>query len=172
MAALAPDVPFDSHVVPLAPDYSAAAAWTAHPERRDPADAVPAGLRAIEQTRAPVDVFYVHPTTYLGSGWNGPVDDPELNAQTDELATLIQASAFNGCCAIYGPRYRQAHGQAFVQPGPDGASAIDLAYGDVLEAFRFFLEQHSRRRPFILAGHSQGSALLPDCSSGRSPAPG
>jgi len=159
MAALDPRASFDARAAPPAPDYSDPAAWTAHPEQHDAADVVPAGLRAIDQTSAPVDVFYVHPTTYLGSAWNGPVDDPELNAQTDELATLIQASAFNGCCAVYGPRYRQAHGHAFVRSGADEDSAIDLAYGDVLEAFRFFLEQYSRERPFILAGHSQGSAL-------------
>ena len=159
MDALAPGVPFDARAAPPAPGYSDAEAWTAHPERRDSADVVPAGLRATDQAGAPADVFYVHPTTYLGSAWNGPVNDPELNAQTDELATLIQASAFNGCCAIYGPRYRQANGDAFVRPGPDGAAAIELAYGDVREAFRFFLERYSRGRPFILAGHSQGSVL-------------
>ena len=46
-----------------------------------------------------------------------------------------------------------------MRPGPDGASAIELAYGDVRAAFRFFLERYSRGRPFILAGHSQGSVL-------------
>jgi hypothetical protein len=159
MSALTPRVAFDSDALPAPPDYSRAEAWTAHPERPDRADVAPGALRAVEQATAPVDVFYVHPTTYLGSTWNGPVDDPALNADTDELATLIQASVFNGCCAVYGPRYRQAQGQAFLRPGPDAAAAIDLAYGDVRAAFRFFLEQHNRGRPFILAGHSQGSAL-------------
>lgn len=159
MDALAPDVSFDANAVPPPPDYADAAAWTALPERDDAADVAPVGILAIDQTRAPVDVFYVHPTTYLGSAWNGPIGDPALNAQTDELATLIQASAFNGCCAIYGPRYRQANGDAFVRPGADGASAIDVAYGDVRAAFRFFLERSSRGRPFLLASHSQGSVL-------------
>jgi hypothetical protein len=158
MAALTPGVPFDASAH-RAPDYSDPAAWTAHPERNDAADVAPAGVRSIEQTRAPVDVFYLHPTTYLGSAWNGPVDDPELNGETDQLATRIQASAFNGCCAVYGPRYRQAHGQAFVRPGADAAAAIELAYGDVRAAFRFFLERYSRGRPFVLAAHSQGSVL-------------
>ncbi|MGI9592105.1 MAG: DUF3089 domain-containing protein, partial [Myxococcota bacterium] len=134
-------------------------AWTAHPSVEDAADAVPKGLRAIDQSRAPADVFYVHPTSYLGPNWNGPVDDPVLNAQTDELATLIQASAFNGCCAVYGPRYRQAHGHAFVFQGPDSEAAIDLAYQDVRVAFHAFLATWNRGRPFILAGHSQGSVL-------------
>ena len=159
MEALAPDTPFDARAAPPAPDYSDLSAWTALPQRRDAADVAPVGFQTINQTSAPVDVFYVHPTSYLGSAWNGPVGEPRLNAQTDELSTLIQASAFNGCCAIYGPRYRQANGDAFIRPGPDGAAAIDLAYGDVLAAFRFFLEHYNRGRPFILASHSQGSVL-------------
>jgi hypothetical protein len=159
MAALAPDGRFDPRSVPAPPDYADAAAWTAHPDQHDGADVAPPGLVAIDQTRAPVDVFYVHPTSYLGAAWNGPVDDPELNAQTDELSTLIQASAFNACCAVYGPRYRQAQGQAFVKPGPDADAAIDLSYTDVRDAFRSFLGRGSEGRPFVLAGHSQGSVL-------------
>jgi len=159
LAALTPGVHFDARAVPIAPDYTDASSWTALPSRHDAADVAPAGLGAIDQSHAPVDVFYVHPTSYLGAAWNGPVDDPKLNAQTDELATLIQASAFNGCCAVYGPRYRQAQGMAFVRPGPDADAAIELAYGDVRAAFRLFLERYSRGRPFVLAGHSQGSVL-------------
>jgi pimeloyl-ACP methyl ester carboxylesterase len=117
------------------------------------------GLAILAPEHAAVDVFYVHPTSYLGSAWNGPVDDAKLNAQTDALATRIQASAFNGCCAVYGPRYRQAQGQAFIRASADGAAAIDLAYEDVRAAFRYFVAQHNRGRPFILAGHSQGSVL-------------
>ena len=159
MAAVAPGVFFDARAVPATPNYSDPAAWTALPERSDAADVAPVGLRGIDQSSAPVDVFYVHPTSYVGSDWNGPVDDPALNADTDELATRIQASAFNGCCAVHGPRYRQSHGDAFLRPSPDGDAALELAYGDVREAFRYFLAHRSRGRPFILAGHSQGSVL-------------
>jgi hypothetical protein len=159
MAALDPDGSFDPSVAPSAPDYSNLANWTAHSGKEDASDVVPSGSPAVNPTHAPVDVFYVHPTTYLGSNWNGPVDDPQLNAQTDQLATLIQASAFNGCCAVYGPRYRQVNGQAFVRPSADGDAAIDLAYGDVLAAFRFFQAKYGHERPFILASHSQGSFL-------------
>jgi hypothetical protein len=159
LAALTPRGSFDPDAVPRAPDYAELAAWTAHPAQRDAADATPVGVSAVEPARAPADVFYVHPTTYLGSGWNGPVDDAALNAQTDELATLIQASTFNGCCAVHGPRYRQAQGYAFLRESADAAAAIDLAYQDVRAAFLFFVAQHGRGRPFLLAGHSQGSVL-------------
>jgi hypothetical protein len=159
IAALDPGGRFDAERTPRAPDYAEPAFWTARPERPDAADGVPSGVTGMDQRNAAVDAFYIHPTTHLGAGWNGAVDDPALNEQTDELATKIQASAFNGCCAVYGPRYRQAHGHAFLRPGPDASAAIEVAYQDVRAAFAHFLASDSRGRPFILAGHSQGSLL-------------
>jgi hypothetical protein len=158
LAALTPSGHFDANALPAAPDYADLAAWTAHPALADEADATPPGLLALDPAAAPADAFYVHPTTYLGSGWNGPVDDPALNRDTDAIATRIQASAFNGCCAVYGPRYRQAQGQAFVQPSADAEAAIALAYADVRAAFRHFVAS-GRGRPFVLAAHSQGAVL-------------
>ena len=35
-----------------------------------------------------------------------------------------------------------------------------MAYGDVLTAFRYFITECNDKRPFILAGHSQGSGHL------------
>jgi hypothetical protein len=154
-----PGVPFDANAAPRAPDYENPDAWSAVPARDDAADAALPELPARNQATAPVDVFYVHPTSYIGGSWNGPIDDPALNAATDKVATRIQASAFNACCAIYAPRYRQANGTAFTRPTPDSQLALDLAYRDVREAFRLFLDKYSHGRPFILASHSQGSVL-------------
>src|SRR6185503_18820508 len=95
---MTPPGPFDPASVPAAPDYEDEARWSALPERDDAADAFVPELPAVDQASAPVDVFYVHPTTYVGSRWNAPVDDVDLNANTDRIATRIQASAFNGCC--------------------------------------------------------------------------
>ena len=63
------------------------------------------------------DVFYVHPTSYVGAKWNGPVDDAALNAATDRVATRIRERVLD-CCAVYAPRYRQANGMAFIKPFP------------------------------------------------------
>src|SRR5262249_41689870 len=148
---MTPHVPFDVTAAPRAPDYDAPSAWSALPDRDDTADVYLPELPATNQTTAPVDVFYVHPTTYVADRWNAPIDDPSLNADTDRLATLIQASAFNACCAIYAPRYRQANGTAFTHPTPGGMLAVDLAYQDVVSAFRSYLAKHGHGRPFILA---------------------
>lgn len=160
LLAMTPTTRFDAAAAPEGPDYSEDAAWSALPGRLDAADATLEGLAAIDDTTAPVDVFYVHPTTYLGRDWNGPMGDAALDASTDAVATKIQASAFNGCCAVYAPRYRQANGIAFTQPTKSGEQAIALAYGDVRTAFGEFLARRDPARPFFLVGHSQGAYLL------------
>lgn len=155
VAAMTPDAPFAD--VPPAPDYADPAAWTALPDRDDAADATLPDAPVATAPRA--DAFYVHPTSYVGPAWVAPVGDTKLNADTDRVATRIQASAFNGCCAVWGPRYRQANGTAFFAPSAEGARARDVAYTDVRTAFHHFLAKRDPSRPFAIAGHSQGAIL-------------
>jgi pimeloyl-ACP methyl ester carboxylesterase len=155
----APEGSFDPTMSPDPPDYADPSNWSALPERADAGDAVSIGVASVDQQAAPVDVFYVHPTSYLGSGWNGPTTDAKLNQDTDWLSTNIQATAFNGCCAVYAPRYRQASGQSFYAPSADGDRALDLAYDDLRRAFAEFNRRRGPGRPFVLAGHSQGAML-------------
>ena len=68
-----------------------------------------------------------------------------------------QASIFNGCCNVYAPRYRQATLFSFQDLKGDGGRALDLAYQDIKSAFEYFLEAFNQDKPFIIAGHSQGS---------------
>jgi hypothetical protein len=170
MTMLAPSAPFDPAAVPPPPSYADSAAWAALPDRADAADAEIATLQAGDQRRAAVDVFYVHPTSYVGSAWNARLDDEEANNATDKGATRIQASAFNDCCAVYAPRYRQANLTTFTSPTVDGARAVDLAGSDVVSAFRYYLAHYNHGRPFIIAAHSQGSVhgfrLLKEAISG------
>ncbi len=154
-----PEAPFDAKALPVAPDYASPAAWSSLPDREDAADVTVPVLPGIDQRTAPADVFYVHPTTYIGSKWNGPIDDAKLNAATDRVATRLQASVWNTCCAIYAPRYRQANLTGFTQPSDESDHAFDTAYGDVVTAFRYFVAHHHRDRPFFLAAHSQGTLL-------------
>ena len=157
MAALHPGA-FDPEATPPAPDYGTAAAWAALPELDDGADVALDELPAIATDDAVADVFYLHPTTWLGRAWNGPWDDPTVAEATHRGGTLIQASAFNGCCRVYAPRYRQANGNAYVFPDADGARARDVAFADVDAAFDEFLARIGDR-PFLVVGHSQGAVL-------------
>lgn len=151
---------FDASTTPPAPDYERwdATAWAALPELDDGADRTHPDHPGIDQASAEAAVFYLHPTTWLGSSWNGPVDDPMVVEGTERGGTLIQASVFNACCAVYAPRYRQAHGHAFVRPNAPGYAALEVAFTDVRAAFEAFAARIGDR-PFILAGHSQGAAL-------------
>jgi len=153
-----PAHPFADSAVPTAPDYADAASWAALPETADKADMSPPG--EAPHPAPAVDVFFVHPTTYLKRDyWNAPIDEESGQAFVDDRVLPAQASVFNACCAVYAPRYRQASfGSIFADPaGRDAALAI--AYGDVERAFDNFLER-TNGRPFFLAGHSQGSFHL------------
>lgn len=77
----------------------------------------------------------------------------------DRVATRIQATVFNGCCAVYAPRYRQTNGRDFVEPTADGERAFELAYSDVERAFDAFNARRGETRPFIIAAHSQGTMI-------------
>jgi len=154
---LTPSTEFADETPPPAPDYAAPGSWSALPEREDLADRAPEGALAVDQSTAPADVFFVHSSSYVGSRWNATTDDATINEATDRAGTGIQASAFAGCCAIHAPRYRQANLTTFYLPSADGDRAIDLAYQDVRRAFEAFEARRDPGRPFILAGHSQGS---------------
>lgn len=96
-----------------------------------------------------------------------------------QMRVAASASPFNETCRIYSPAYRQVsvaaliHLRALTQytetPGmkihlakpTDLQAALDLAYGDVRRAFVHFVDDPDNAgRPFVLAGHSQGSMHL------------
>ncbi len=153
---------FDPKKTPPPTTYAQLNNWAAHPDKQDPADRTPTGLRD-EQATATVDVFFIHPTTYLGSrrgenNWNASVEDTKLNATTDSSTILFQASIFNGAGRIFAPRYRQAHLDAFHNKDKVSSQrALDTAYADVAAAFDYYLKHWNNGRPFIIASHSQGA---------------
>ena len=157
--ALVPSARFAETDAGSRPDYAKLSAWAAHPAlKTDAARWTPA-----DYTAAPhpgVAVFYVLPTSAFDRGhWNARIDDVEANKRA-EMFLRFQASIFNSVGEIWAPRYRQATFGAILTQKPDAASAIDLAYGDVLAAFDAFVAAQPASRPIILAGHSQGSLHL------------
>lgn len=118
---------------------------------------------ALTKTAKPFAVFFVHPTSYLNrTRWNAPLEnggDPEA----ERIARVYlrgMASPFNAATEIWAPRYRQATMGAFLTDAPQGKQAIDAAYADVREAYRFFLSSVDPATPIVLAGHSQGALHL------------
>lgn len=154
-----PPFPFDPARTPPAPDYAGSPNWASLPWIRDDADLVPPGVPAPPQLRAPADVFFIHPTVLMSrERWNADTRDLDLNGKVGQTTIRNQASVFNGCCAIYAPRYRQLTLGGYLKWSENSVAATELAYSDILRAFREF-RRRVGDRPFILAGHSQGSRL-------------
>ncbi len=156
-----PSKPYGELPSPPAPDYALPQYWAALPDRRDAADVVPENDPfGDRQVTAPVDVFYIHPTTYREAEfWNQPLDDAKTNDWTDESVVARQAAVFNACCRVYAPRYRQASSAGvYAPPAMKAIGAYDFAWGDVRSAFLYYLKHWNKGRPFIVAGHSQGAA--------------
>ena len=105
-------------------------------------------------------VFFIHPTSYLSrDNWNAALGDEEA----ERIARIYlrgMASPFNAADEIWAPRYRQATMGAFLTDAPEAQQALDAAYADVLDAFRFFVDSVDEDTPIVLAGHSQGSLHL------------
>jgi hypothetical protein len=142
-----------------APDYAQAESWAARPGKESLALLVPEGV-ANEPGEHGVDVFFVHPTGYLNGGdWNSPLNANSRTEENTKWMMANQASAYNSCCNVYAPRYREASIFRYLSAPPDIAEkAMDFAYADVVRAFEYFLEHDSQGRPFIIASHSQGTS--------------
>jgi hypothetical protein len=152
-----------------APDYSKDGAWLCLPGRDDacsrplPTTALTrsgygAAGQALPAKDPPADCFYVYPTVSRDRGLNR-----ELAAKAPEQgAATVQFARFASVCRTFAPLYRQvtlaALPRAFA--GQDIQANFDLAYGDVLAAWRDFLGRRNNGRPFVLIGHSQGSIHL------------
>ncbi|MBA4763049.1 DUF3089 domain-containing protein [Sphingomonas sp.] len=144
---------FDAASVPPAPDYDGPANWASLPWIRDDGDMTPQGVAEPPQLKAPVDVFFIHSAVPLRSAvWNADTRDVWFNGDVGQTTIRNHASAFNGCCAIYAPRYRQAN------PAGDDPAARARAYSDVARAFAAFRARVGDR-PFILAGHGEGARI-------------
>lgn len=118
-----------------------------------------------ENTDKPVDTFFVYPTVYInpepGAPEIVPVEDPMLRAAVNDhysQAPLLFADLTN----LYEPFYRQSNLCALHERGPEGVMEFQLREQktDVYAALDYFFENFNDGRPFILAGHSQGSVML------------
>ena len=151
------------------PDYSKTASWLCLPGRVDvcsrplPTTALnpngygSTGLSPVAPN-PPVDCFYVYPTVSRDRGMISDLtpDNAEISAVQSQFAR------FAGVCRPYAPLYRQLTVAAVTAAavGTNVAPQSAIAYSDVAAAWRRYLAAHNKGRPFVLVGHSQGSAML------------
>ena len=152
-----------------APDYAKPANWLCLPGRSDicskplattalnPNGYGSTGLSPVAKA-PPVDCFYVYPTVSRDRGLNSDLvpDSAETSAVQSQFAR------FAGACRPFAPVYRQLTlgAVAALATGTDLTAASAIAYRDVAAAWRRYLATHNQGRPFVLLGHSQGSAML------------
>jgi penicillin V acylase-like amidase (Ntn superfamily) len=143
-AYFSPTAAFSAVGAPAAPDYGRARDWRVLPEHPD----------------KPVDVFFVHPTTYFfPNTWHESLPFGRQNGKVD-ASIEGQAGVFAGQANVFAPHFRDAHIKALAASEADKEKALALPYDDISKAFDYYLAHYNNGRPFILAGHSQGSNLL------------
>jgi hypothetical protein len=163
-------VPAAAQPIAPAPDYSKPASWLCLPGRADtcsrplPTTALnPNGYGHVGNSRPPatpppVDCFYVYPTVSRDRGMNSDLtpDSSETSAVQSQFARFARV------CRTFAPLYRQLTMAAVTASavGTDLTASSAIAYRDVAAAWRRYLADHNKGRPFVLIGHSQGSAML------------
>jgi hypothetical protein len=138
----------NSDPVPVATDYSKVYHWL-----------------SIPVVSHNVDVFYLYPTAWQKVHDSDPnicdIDNPSMLAGSAS-AFGRSATAFETFANIYAPYYRQADAAyALTLPLPEHDALIaGIPTLDAVAAFDYYIKHFNHGRPFILAGHSQGSNVL------------
>lgn len=159
--------------------YADPAHWLCRPERTDacsqPLDSTTVAADGttkpdpfVARPDAPIDCFYVYPTISTDPGSNSdlvPADSQE------GLVAVMQAARLNSQCKVYSPVYRQATLgllRARLSGTADAATpeqASNLAFADVLDAWKYYMAHDNHGRGVVLIGHSQGSGMLSELIS-------
>ena len=154
--SLKPETNFKSNDHPSKPDYSQPSNWAAFPSKDGFQNLSPDNSLSLDEKE--FDVFFIHPTGYFEKNWNSPIDPTTAAFERTGSHLATQASAFSETCNVYAPYYRQAtYFSFFNTDSNDGFDALDLAYKDLSDAFKIFLQEHNNGKPFFIAGHSQGA---------------
>jgi hypothetical protein len=109
--------------------------------------------------RPKFDCFYVYPTISTDPTGNSdfmPGEDQEL------FVVRQQAARLGSVCRVFAPVYRQVTLTALL--GQLGGNPVEvdreLAYEDVVDAWKHYLANDNHGRGVVLIGHSQGAGVL------------
>ena len=120
---------------------------------------------AKNDTGKDVDVIYFYSTTFNKASDDAPdiadIDDVGMRTQA-QVELKLQASVFEEDCNVYAPYYRQISAPYALTLSDEEADDL-LRYSasqDPSRALDYYFEHYNNGKPFILAGHSQGSQIL------------
>ena len=115
----------------------------------------------VENPNAEVDCFYVHHTVYFA---DEPANRETLVPHPEEVigAVFRNGAHYRGVCRLFAPMYRQMSLITYTAHLFDWQNTefFKTAYGDVVDAFDYYLRHYNDGRGIILVGHSQGSHIL------------
>lgn len=154
---LIPSKKFSTEQAPQKPDYSFHNNWASLPLSNDESNVSPPQLKN-KNTAKKADCFFVHPTGFFLDEWNCDISYKSSASDRVKLTLATQASAFNEQCDIYAPQYRQATYSAIAtNQGKNSSQALNLAYEDIKNSFKFYMNNFKGDNPLILSAHSQGA---------------
>ena len=116
-----------------------------------------------------VDTIYIYATEYImgsfeeGSPDYATLDNAEM-LQGVAIEYMAHASVFADSTNVFVPYYRQAGlryaGEIHKKTGDVNAALSGMPYDDITAALDYYFENCNGGRPFIIAGHSQGSSMV------------
>ena len=116
-----------------------------------------------------VDAFYIYGTSYIDDSFKegapnyAPLDNQEMR-QRAMGEYMTNSSVFEESCNVFMPWYRQVGlkygGEVTKKYGSIEAAFDGEPYIDIKAALDYYFEKCNNGRPFIIAGHSQGSAMV------------
>ena len=118
-----------------------------------------------EKITKDVDTFYVYPTIVTNTLEEAPaivdIDDPVMRIGAYDTY-VKNATAFEESTNVFAPYYRQSNmGKVADLRGQELEDFHKQEQRtDIYAALDYYFEHYNEGRPFILAGHSQGSILL------------
>lgn len=121
-------------------------------------------LELPENPDKPVDAIYIYPTVYgtIENAVDDIADIDDTNMRILAIYTAVsQAGVFEEDCNVYAPFYRQFTVDRLldmIENSPE--SLYYCASQDIYNMLDYYFENLNEGRPFILAGHSQGSVWL------------
>ncbi len=155
-------------------DYSDPALWLCRPDLKEnhcnvnlDATVIAANGETSLEEYSPAenpgfDCFFVYPTVSKDPGWQSDFTPDHMEIEDIRL----QFARFGEACRQFAPMYRQ-HTVTALRRNAGGPQPVGErpapgfgGYTDVLDAWRWYLENENGGRGVVLIGHSQGAAML------------